>query len=108
MCGFVRSTPMPEVDGVLVRIPTGLRDLTGGQSTVEVAAGSVRSVVAQIDARHPGFADRVLDVSGVRRGLCVYLDGNNVRLVDGLDTPVERGSVLAILPAAGLGPTAPA
>lgn len=99
---------MAEGDGVRVRIPAGLRDATRGESVVVVPAGTVRSALGEVDARHPGFAARVLDVSGLRRGLSVYLDGVEIRLGSGLDTPADDGAMLAILPAAGLGPTTPA
>lgn len=95
---------MPE--SARVRIPDDLLDVTGGQRLVEVSAGSVGDALAQIEARHPGFAERVLDVSGVRRGLALYLDGVNIRMGDGLATTIEPGALLAILPVAGITPTA--
>ena len=49
---------------VTVRIPTTLRPLSGGASTVEVAAGSLADVISALDAAHPGFHDRLLDDDG--------------------------------------------
>jgi sulfur-carrier protein len=85
---------------VTVRVPTPLRTLTGGASTAEVEGADVREVVKALDAAHPGFAQRVLDDQGqVRRFVNVFVDDEDIRFADGLDTPVQEGSTVSIIPA---------
>ena len=85
---------------VTVRIPTTLRPLSGGASTVEVAAGSLADVIKALDAAHPGFGDRLLDDEGkLRRFVNVFVDDDDVRYLDGLDTDVPDGQTVSIIPA---------
>jgi molybdopterin converting factor small subunit len=85
---------------VSVRIPTTLRPLTGGQSEVSLEGSDVRSVIANLDGAHPGFADRLLDDEGnLRRFVNVFVADDDIRFLDGLDTPVPDGSEVAIIPA---------
>ena len=85
---------------VSVRIPTTLRPLTGGQSEVSLDGSDVRSVIANLDGAHPGFADRLLDDEGnLRRFVNVFVADDDIRFLDGLDTPVPDGSEVAIIPA---------
>jgi molybdopterin converting factor small subunit len=85
---------------VSVRIPTTLRTLTGGQSEVSLEGSDVRSVIANLDGEHPGFADRLLDDEGnLRRFVNVFVADDDIRFLDGLDTPVPDGSEVAIIPA---------
>ena len=85
---------------VTVRIPTTLRPLSGGASTVEVDAGSLSDVIKALDAAHPGFADRLLDDEGnLRRFVNVFVDDDDVRYLDGLGTNVPDGQTVSIIPA---------
>jgi sulfur-carrier protein len=85
---------------VTVRIPTTLRPLSGGASTVEVEAGALLDVITALDAAHPGFADRLLDEDGnLRRFVNVFVDDDDVRYLDGLDTKVPDGQTVSIIPA---------
>ena len=85
---------------VTVRIPTTLRPLSGGASTVEVDAGSLSDVIKALDAAHPGFADRLLDDDGnLRRFVNVFVDDDDVRYLDGLATNVPDGQTVSIIPA---------
>lgn len=85
---------------VTVRIPTTLRPLSGGASTVEVDAGSLSDVIKALDAAHPGFADRLLDEQGnLRRFVNVFVDDDDVRYLDGLRTNVPDGQTVSIIPA---------
>jgi molybdopterin converting factor small subunit len=85
---------------VSVRIPTTLRTLTGGQSEVSLEGSSVRDVLANLDGAHPGFADRLLDDEGnLRRFVNVFVADDDIRFLDGLDTPVADGTEVAIIPA---------
>ena len=85
---------------VTVRIPTTLRPLSGGSSTVEVEAGALGDVIKALDAAHPGFADRLLDEDGnLRKFVNVFVDDDDVRYLDGLATAVPDGQTVSIIPA---------
>jgi molybdopterin converting factor small subunit len=85
---------------VTVRIPTTLRPLAGGRSTVEVEGSTVGEVLKSLDAAHEGFADRLLDEQGnLRRFVNVFVADDDVRYLQGLETPVPDGETVAILPA---------
>lgn len=85
---------------VQVRIPTQLRSLTDGASEVEASGATVSTLLDDLEGRHPGFKERLLDESGrLRRFLNVYLNGEDVRFLDGLSTPVPDGAELSIVPA---------
>jgi len=85
---------------VTVRIPTTLRPLAGGRSTVEVEGSTVGEVLKSLDATYEGFADRLLDEQGnLRRFVNVFVADDDVRYLQGLDTPVPDGETVAILPA---------
>ena len=83
-----------------VRIPMILRTLTGGRSVVSAEAGALQDVMTNLDTNYPGLAKRLLDDSGLRRFMHVYLNGKDVRLLDGLDTGVASGDSVMILQAA--------
>lgn len=83
-----------------VRIPTTLRPMAGGQSEVTVEGSTVGEVLKALDAQHPGFADRLLDDEGnLRKFVNVFVADDDVRFLDGLDTPVPDGETVAIIPA---------
>ena len=82
-----------------VRIPTQLRPLAGGASELTVEGETVGDVLKALDAAHPGFADRLFDENGaLRRFVNVFLGEEDVRFLDGLNTPVA-GQSLSIVPA---------
>ena len=85
---------------VIVRIPTTLRPLSGGQSEVKVEGSALGEVLANLDAAHPGFRDRLFDESGkLRRFVNVFVADEDVRFLQGLDTAVADGQTLSIVPA---------
>ena len=85
---------------VTVRIPTTLRTLTGGASEVSVDGATVNDVLKALDAAHPGFADRLLDdEGGLRRFVNVFVADDDVRFLQGLETPVPDGETVSIIPA---------
>jgi sulfur-carrier protein len=85
---------------VSVRIPTTLRTLTAGKSEVSLDGSNVRDVLASLDQVHPGFADRLLDGDGnLRRFVNVFVADDDIRFLEGLDTPVPDGSEVSIIPA---------
>lgn len=83
-----------------VRIPTPLRNLTGGSAEVEVAGSTVQEVLRDLDSKHSGLAERVYDEGGeLRRFVNIYVDDEDIRFADGLDTAVTDSSVVSIVPA---------
>ena len=83
-----------------VRIPTTLRPMAGGKSEVEVEGSTVGEVLQSLDAAHPGFADRLLGEDGnLRKFVNVFVADDDVRFMEGLDTPVPDGETVAIIPA---------
>jgi len=85
---------------VTVRIPTQLRELSGGNAEVQTEGGSVGAVLEGLESAHPGFRERLFDEQGeLRRFVNVFLDDEDIRFLDGLDTSVEDGDEVTILPA---------
>ena len=83
-----------------VRIPTQLRSLAGGSSEVTAEGATVAEVLASLDTVHPGFRDRLFDEAGkLRRFVNVFVADEDIRFLQGLDTPVTEGQVVSIVPA---------
>jgi sulfur-carrier protein len=85
---------------VLVRLPSQLRSLVGGEGVVPVEATTVREAIWAVDAAHPGLAARVLDDDGsLRRFVNVFVVDEDVRFLDGLETAVTSGDTVSLVPA---------
>jgi molybdopterin synthase sulfur carrier subunit len=85
---------------VPVRIPTTLRPLSGGNSTVSVEGATLGDVLANLEAAHPGFKDRLFDDNGgLRRFVNLFVADDDVRYLQGLETPVPAGETVSIIPA---------
>jgi molybdopterin converting factor small subunit len=85
---------------ITIRIPTQLRQLTGGQGEVSVEAVTVGEALRALDGTNPGFGERIFDESGaLRRFVNVFLADEDVRFLQGVDTPVAEGAVISIVPA---------
>jgi len=84
---------------VTVRIPTPLRNLTGGEDQVQVPGATLREVIETLEKQHPGIRDRLLDDKGVRRFVNIYVGDEDVRFLDGLDTKLASGTEVSIVPA---------
>jgi sulfur-carrier protein len=82
-----------------VRIPTILRPYTDGAKAVEGSGDTLRDVIDDVDRRHPGLRDRIVDGEGLRRFVNVYLNDEDVRFLGGLQTPVADGDAVTVLPA---------
>ena len=89
---------------VTVRVPTTLRTLTAGASEVAVDGTTVGEVLDNLEAAHPGFKSRLFDdAGGLRRFVNVFVADDDVRVLDGLATPVPDGDTDAIIPAVARG-----
>lgn len=85
---------------VKVKIPTQLRAAAGGEAEAEVDGATVKDVLDGLYARHRELRERISDEDGsLRRFVNVYVAGEDIRFLDGLQTQVEDGSELTILPA---------
>ncbi|MDB4976513.1 MAG: hypothetical protein JWN48_4854 [Myxococcaceae bacterium] len=84
---------------ITVRIPTPLRTLTGGADEVAIAGATVREALDNLEKKHPGLKERLLDEKGVRRFVNIYANEEDIRFLDGLDTPVKEGDSVSIVPA---------
>jgi sulfur-carrier protein len=85
---------------VTVRIPTQLRNLSGGASEVAVEGATVADALAALDAAHPGFGERLHDETGsLRRFVNVFVADEDIRFLDGVKTALADGAVVSIVPA---------
>lgn len=85
---------------VTVRIPTQLRELTSGEGEIVLEATTVREAISQLNAAHPGVGERLLDENGnLRRFVNLFLAEEDVRFLEGLDTPITPGQTLSVVPA---------
>ncbi|HSK23686.1 MAG TPA: ubiquitin-like small modifier protein 1 [Egicoccus sp.] len=83
----------------VVRIPTVLRKHTDNQAKVEAGGDTVREVFGNLTGAHPGLQDQLFDDGEVRGFINVYVDDEDIRYVDGLDTKVDEDTEIAIMPA---------
>lgn len=85
---------------VNVRVPTQLRTLTGGAGDVRLEGTTVGEVLAALEEAHPGFGERLFDGDRkLRRFVNVFVADEDVRFLQGLDTPVAPGQTVSIVPA---------
>jgi sulfur-carrier protein len=83
----------------VVRIPPTLRDETGGQATLEARGETVREVLEDVAGRFPTLRERIYANGDLAQFVNVYVEGEDVRTREGLDTSVEDGSTVILLPA---------
>ncbi len=83
----------------IVRIPAALRTLTAGADEVKAAGKTVGEIIEDLEKRHPGLKDRLLDEKGVRRFINIYVGEEDVRFTGGLATELEPGDQISIVPA---------
>jgi molybdopterin converting factor small subunit len=83
----------------VLRIPPVLRPEAGGQRTVDVEATTVREALGALIAAHPSLETRVFASGEVPSFLNVFVDGDDIRLLGGLDAPVTPTSTILLLPA---------
>ncbi len=83
-----------------VRIPTPLRKYTGGAEAVQADGATVAAIVADLDKKHPGIRERICDESGaVRRFVNIFVNGEDIRFLQNLDTAVKAGDEVSVVPA---------
>ncbi|WP_040788994.1 MoaD/ThiS family protein [Nocardia paucivorans] len=84
---------------VTVSIPTIMRTHTGGEKRVEAKGATLAAVIEDLEANHPGLAERLLKDGKLNRFVNIYVDDEDVRFSGGLDTEVAEGANVTILPA---------
>jgi len=85
---------------IRVRIPTPLRRFTGGSEEVNVSGASMTAVVNDLERQFPGIKERICDEHGkVRRFVNLYVNGDDIRFLSELETPVKDGDEISIVPA---------
>ncbi len=85
---------------VNVRIPTPLRNLTGGQDVVPASGATIGELFADLEKSHPGIGERLCDEQGeIRRFVNVYHNEEDIRFKDGRNTSVKDGDEISIVPA---------
>ncbi|MER8183143.1 ubiquitin-like small modifier protein 1 [Kitasatospora sp. NPDC094015] len=83
-----------------VRIPTILRTYTGGSAEVTAEGGTLAEVITDLEQNHPGISARILDDAGqLRRFVNVYVNDDDVRFAEGLQTGIKDGAAVSIIPA---------
>ena len=86
--------------GVTVRIPTPLRRMTNGQDKLEMDASTLSVMIDSLEASYPGFKERLIDENGdLRYFVNIYLNGEDVRFLLGLETSTNSGDEISIVPA---------
>jgi molybdopterin synthase sulfur carrier subunit len=84
---------------VSVRIPAQLRAVTGGEGELEVEGSTVGEALDAVFAQHEDLRERITEDGGLRRFVNVYVSGEDIRFRDGLETEVNDGDEVTILPA---------
>jgi len=84
---------------VEVKIPTILREYTGGERAVEGAGATLDEVFADLETRHPGLRARIVEDGQLRRFVNVYVNDEDVRYLDNLATALKAGDEVSIIPA---------
>ncbi|GAA3217815.1 MoaD/ThiS family protein [Nonomuraea sp. NPDC051941] len=82
-----------------VRIPTILRNYTGGAKAVDAEGATLEELISNLESRHPGIKERLVDAGSLRRFVNVYLNDEDVRFLGGLGTPLSDGDTVTVLPA---------
>lgn len=84
-----------------VKVPTMLRPTVGGERSVVASGTTLRDLIQDVEARHPGFAAQLVDdrTGSLRPFVNIYVNDEDVRYLQGLDTSVEEGDIVSVLPA---------
>jgi molybdopterin synthase sulfur carrier subunit len=85
---------------IQVRIPVQLRALTNGEEVVTASGRSVSEIIEDIDSRYPGVRERICEADGkVRRFVNIFVNEEDIRFLDNLQTPISENDEVSIIPA---------
>ncbi len=88
------------MSNVTVHIPTPLRQFTGGQDSVQISAPNVSALIENLEQNHPGLKERLCDNKGkLRRFVNIYANDEDIRYLDNLETALNDGDEVSIVPA---------
>ena len=82
-----------------VRIPTILRNYTGGEKAVNADGASLSALIDDLEVNHPGIKDRLIENGDLRRFVNVYVNDEDVRFIGGLEAELIDGDQVVVLPA---------
>jgi|TARA_B100001167_G_C16642386_1_gene244693 molybdopterin synthase sulfur carrier subunit len=83
-----------------VKIPTPLRKLTNNETSVDAVGKTIEQIVESLDSAYPGMRERLIDDNGdLRHFVNIYLNGEDIRYIDGLKSTVSDNDELSIVPA---------
>ena len=95
-----RPPPIIEFMPTKVRIPTPLRKLTNNEDLVDIGAADIGAAIKELQVRFPGIQERLIDESGaVRRFVNIYVNEEDIRFLQNLQTPLKDGDEVSIIPA---------
>ena len=81
-------------------VPTPLRKLTNGQSKIQLSAGNIAEMIESAETQFPGFHERVIGEDGeIKRFINVFINGTDIRTLQGKATPIKDGDEVSIVPA---------
>ncbi len=84
---------------VEVRVPSMLQKFTDGEKQVQIESASVGELLSRLETSYPGIGNQLLEDGELRRFVNIYLNDEDIRFLDGMNTELADGDVLAILPA---------
>ena len=83
----------------IVQIPTPMRDQSDGKAEVTVSGADVKACLADLVAKYPGLNSKLFDAGKLRPFVNVFINDEDIRYLDDLDTPVTEGQTIALIPA---------
>ncbi|MDE2968324.1 MAG: MoaD family protein [Chloroflexota bacterium] len=84
---------------VEVRVPSMLQKFTDGEKKVQLESANISELLTTLETSYPGIGDQLMEDGELRRFVNIYLNDEDIRFLDGMDTSLSDGDVLAILPA---------
>lgn len=84
---------------ITVSIPTPMRQYTGGKAEVAASGGTVKAVLDDLGRQYPGITERLFEKGQVRRFVNLYLNEEDIRYLDSMETATKDGDKLDIIPA---------
>ncbi|MBP05606.1 MAG: molybdopterin synthase sulfur carrier subunit [Chloroflexi bacterium] len=82
-----------------VKIPTPLRVLTNNETSVEVSGEKIINIINNLDEKFPGITEKIMDNNELKHFVNIYVNGEDIRYLDSLDTKVESHDEISIVPA---------
>ena len=84
---------------VVVHIPSPMREQAGGNTEVAVTGGTVKAALADLVAQYPDLEAKLFDGGEIRPYVNVFVNEEDIRYLDEMDTPVSDGEIVALIPA---------